>query len=50
MKNTSISNTSFKLNYNILFHAFYKKDVDFHFKPKTNDKLIAKLRELTKFC
>ena len=49
-KNTSISHTSFKLNYDYYLWMLYKEDIDSRSKSKSTDKLLVKLRKLIIIC
>ena len=42
-KNANISHTFFELNYRYYPYVYYKKDLDFHSKLKTKEKLSSKL-------
>ena len=49
-KNASTSYTSFKLNNNYHPRVSFKEDINFCFKSKLADKLLAKLQKLVHIC
>lgn len=50
VKNASISSTSFELNYDYYFQAFYTKVIDFYFELKLANKLDIKLKIYMAIC
>ena len=46
IKNSSTGHTFFKLNYGYYFYISYKKNINFHSKSKSVNKLLIKLQEL----
>ena len=49
-KNASTSHTPFKFNCGYHLCVFFEEDTDPHFRSKTADELLAKLRELMTVC